>query len=79
MQSVVVFAIEDSQEYQTGRTDYGSNGRAYRIKLLPDRCVWRKLARVSQPAFENEGAIEGNDGDGGHGDEHGFEVVGTNI
>ena len=47
MQSVVVLAIEDGEQYQTGRTNNGGNSSAQRVNFLPVRCVWCKFVRVS--------------------------------
>lgn len=34
---------------------------------------------MTQVPLENEGKVEGYDGDRGHGDEHGLKVLGANI
>jgi hypothetical protein len=79
MQPVMVLAIEDGEQYQTGCTNNGGNGCAHGVNLLPMGCVWCKFVRVSQPALENEGEVESDDGHGGHGDKHSFEVIRTDI
>lgn len=71
--------VEDGEQNEARCAGNGRNDRTYAINLLPDRRVGGELAGVSQPALENEGEIEGDDGYGGHGNEEGFKPLCADI
>lgn len=79
MHSVVVVVIEDRKQDKANCAHDRSDDAYQRVDLLPDRCVGCKLAGVAQITLKDEGKIEGNNSDRGHSDEHGLEVLGTNI
>jgi hypothetical protein len=79
VQLVVALAVENGEEDQARGAGDGGDSGAARIHFLPDGGVGREFAGVAEVAFEEEGEGEGYDGDGGHGDEHGFQSVGADI
>lgn len=77
--AVVVVVVVDGKEDKTDCAYDCSYYAEYRIDLLPDRCVRREFAGMTQIALEDKGEVESNNSNRRHGDEHGLEVLCTNI
>lgn len=69
MKPVVVLAVKNGKQDQAGCSHNSGNAGAAGVDLLPDRSVGRKLACVSEVAFEEEGQTKCHDGNGRHGNE----------
>lgn len=72
MHAVVVVVVIDGEQDEADCAYDCGDGANHGVDLLPDRRVGRELAGVAHVALEDERQVEGNHGDGGHGDEHGL-------
>lgn len=77
--SVVVIVVVDGEENEADCANDCSNGAKQRVNLLPNGRIAREFAGMTQVALEDEGEIERDDRDGGHGNEHRFEVLCANV
>lgn len=75
----VVLVVVNGEEDETDRAYNRSDCADSRVDLLPNGCILSEVADMTQVALENKGEIKGNNGDSGHGDEHGLEVLTANI
>lgn len=79
VQTVMAQGVEDAEKDKACSAGNGGDDGDARVNFLPDGGIGGEDTTMTQPALEDKGNVEGDDGYSGHGDEEGFEAVGANV